>query len=73
MIWSKRSVEYDFGAKIEYANLRKINLYKRDSLSKFSGNIKIKALGNSFDDLAGIIDLENVTYNNQKIIIFGKC
>lgn len=62
---SKKKREYDFYAKIEYANLRKINLYKRDSLSEFSGNIKIKALGNSFDDLAGTIDLENITYNNQ--------
>ena len=63
---SKKKREYDFDAQIDYANLRKINLYKKDSLSVFSGHIKMQAKGNSFDDLAGIINLENISYSNQK-------
>jgi hypothetical protein len=63
---SKRKKEYDFDAKIEYANLKKTNLYTKDSKSIFSGNIKIKAQGNTLDDLAGVADLENISYSNQK-------
>lgn len=63
---SKKKREYDFDAQIDYANLRKINLYKKDSLSIFSGHITMKAKGNSLDDLAGTINLENIAYTNQK-------
>lgn len=63
---SKKKKEYDFNAEIEYADLRKTNLYTKDSKSILSGNINMKAKGNTLDDLAGIIDLENIFYSNQK-------
>lgn len=63
---SKKKKEYDFDAKIEYADLKKTNLYIKDVKSIFSGNIKMKAKGNTLDDLAGVIDLENISYANQK-------
>ena len=63
---SKKKKEYDFDAKIAYADLKKTNLYTKDAKSIFSGNIKMKAKGNSLDDLAGVIDLENISYMNQK-------
>ncbi len=63
---SKKKKVYDFDAKIEYANLKKTNLYTKDVKSIFSGNIKMKAQGNSLEDLAGVVDLENISYLNQK-------
>nr|WP_245745586.1 translocation/assembly module TamB domain-containing protein [Flavobacterium urocaniciphilum] len=63
---SKKKKEYDFDAQIEYANLRKINLYTKDAKSILSGSIKMKAKGNTLDDLAGVVDLENISYSNQK-------
>ncbi|WP_449404129.1 translocation/assembly module TamB domain-containing protein [Flavobacterium terrigena] len=63
---SKRQKEYDFDAKIEYADLKKTNLYTKDSKSIFSGNIRMKAKGNTLEDLAGVVELENISYKNQK-------
>jgi len=37
----KKEVDYDFHAKIDYANLAKLNLIKTDSLSVFKGDISI--------------------------------
>lgn len=63
---SKKKKEYDFDAKIAYADLKKTNLYTKDAKSIFSGNIAIKAKGNSLEDLAGVVELENISYINQK-------
>ncbi len=63
---SKKKKEYDFDAKIEYANLKKTNLYTKDAKSIFSGNITMKAKGNTLDDLAGVVDLQDISYSNQK-------
>lgn len=63
---SKKKKEYDFDAKIEYANLKKTNLYTKDTKSILSGNITVKAQGNSLEDLAGVVDLQKISYSNQK-------
>ena len=63
---SKKKKEYDFDAKIAYADLKKTNLYTKDNKSIFSGNITMKAKGNTLEDLAGIVELENISYTNQK-------
>ena len=63
---SKKKKEYDFDAKIVYADLKKTNLYTKDAKSIFSGNITMKAKGNTLEDLAGIVELENISYTNQK-------
>ncbi len=63
---SKKKKEYDFDAKIEYADLKKTNLYTKDAKSIFSGNITMKAKGNTLEDLAGVVELENISYSNQK-------
>ncbi|NHM02068.1 translocation/assembly module TamB [Flavobacterium sp. KDG-16] len=63
---SQRKKEYDFKANIAYANLKKTNLYTKDSKSILSGTIQMKAKGNSLEDLAGIVNLENISYSNQK-------
>lgn len=64
--WSKIKKEYDFTTQIEYANLRKINWYKKDELSEFSGGISVKATGANLDDLVGQAIAKNVSYKNSK-------
>ena len=63
---SKKKKEYDFDAKIAFADLKKTNLYTKDAKSIFSGNITMKAKGNSLEDLAGVVELESISYANQK-------
>ncbi len=55
----------DFHAKIDYANLVKLNFIK-DSLSIFRGDIKIDMSGNSIDNIQGIINVSHTSYQNSK-------
>ncbi|MEN8898830.1 MAG: translocation/assembly module TamB domain-containing protein [Nonlabens sp.] len=56
---------YDFEAKIEYANLNAINLFKRDSLSILKGEIVMNMKGTTLDDAVGTIDIKDASYKNQ--------
>lgn len=56
---------YNFEAKINYVNLKKINLYKRDSISEIAGNVKMDMRGKDINDLKGNIDLNNFIYKNE--------
>ncbi|MDK2773036.1 MAG: translocation/assembly module TamB, partial [Flavobacterium sp.] len=62
---SSKVQQYDFTSHIDYADLNLLNFNKNDSISIFKGNISLKARGNSFDDLAGIVNLNNVSYQNS--------
>jgi hypothetical protein len=62
--------KYDFKAQIDYADLHVLNLYKTDSISIFKGTIDFKADGNSIDDIAGILNIKNVSYQNSKNAYF---
>ena len=55
----------DFNAKIDYANLVKLNFIK-DSLSIFQGDIKMDVTGNSIDNIQGIINVSRTSYQNSK-------
>ena len=57
---------YDFKAQIDYVDLHILNFYKKDSLAIFKGDINFKAKGNSIDDLAGKLEIHNVSYQNSK-------
>lgn len=63
---SLKAKNYDFKAQIDYADLYVLNFYKSDSISIFKGNIDFKANGNSIDDLAGVLKINNVSYQNSK-------
>lgn len=63
---SGRKKIYDFEANIDYANLKKTNLYTRDQKSILKGDVSIDLVGNTIDDLVGEIQLKNVAYSNQK-------
>ena len=63
---SLKAKNYDFKAQIDYADLYLLRLVKNDSISIFKGNINFKASGNSVDDLAGILQINDVSYQNSK-------
>jgi len=63
---SLKAKKYDFKAQIDYADLHVLNFYKSDSISILKGTIDFKADGNSIDDLAGILKINNVSYQNSK-------
>lgn len=63
---SSQIYAFDFTSQIDYADLRAIHLNSNDSISIFKGNISMQSKGNSFDDLEGIINLKNVSYQNPK-------
>ena len=62
---SKKVLHYDFKTNIDYANLSKLNFVK-DSIAVFKGNVAMNIYGNSFDDLAGEINISRTAYNNDK-------
>ena len=63
---SFKAKKYDFKAQIDYADLHILNFYKTDSISIFKGTIDFKADGNSIDDIAGILHVNDVSYQNSK-------
>jgi len=64
--FSSKINKFDFTATIEDADLAKINLFTRDSISKVKGELEFDIIGNTFDDIVGITTFNNVEYTNQK-------
>jgi hypothetical protein len=67
---SLKAKKYDFKTQIDYANLYALKFIDSDSISIFKGNINFKANGNSIDDLAGILQVKSVSYQNNKDAYF---
>ena len=63
---SQKTHKFDFKSNITYLDLRKTNLYSRDSISRIKGNIELDLEGNTLDDILGIATFNNITYTNQK-------
>lgn len=58
--------KFDFVANIDKIDLKKTNLFTRDSIAKLKGKIKLNISGNTFDDIIGKAIFKNVVYTNQK-------
>ncbi|MBX2827635.1 MAG: translocation/assembly module TamB [Flavobacteriaceae bacterium] len=63
---SKEFNEYDFEADIEYAELNKLNLFKRDSVSVFAGRIVMDMQGTNVNDAVGNIEFIQTFYQTDK-------
>jgi len=63
---SKKDIAYNFNTKIDYANLKKLNFVKKDSISIFKGDIKMDISGNSLDDLQGSVEFTDTSFQNNK-------
>lgn len=56
--------KYDFEAQIDYADLYATNLFKRDSISIFTGRIGMDMTGTTVDNVVGVISISESTYQN---------
>ncbi len=63
--FSKAVYDFDFRADVEYANLRVLNLYRKDSISKFKGIVDMKMIGTNINDAAGRITFNKTNYKNE--------
>lgn len=63
---SKRRARYDFEAQIDYADLRALNLFRKDSIGIVKGNLKFDANGSNFNDLAGKLEVSQLSFQNGR-------
>lgn len=66
---SKKENRYDFNAKVDYINLKKLN-FLNDSIAVFKGNIIMKVAGNSLNTMKGDVFVTNASFQNKKDIYF---
>jgi hypothetical protein len=59
---SKEYNQFDFEADIEYAELNKLNLFKRDSVSVFAGRINMDMEGTTINNAAGTVEFLETFY-----------
>jgi len=58
--------KFDFKTQVDYCEINKLNLFKRDSIAVLKGFIDIKLRGNTIDDVVGTVNFKNTSYNNHK-------
>jgi hypothetical protein len=66
---SKRDNNYDFHAKVDYANLHNLNFMK-DSISVFKGEVVMKLSGSTLNTMKGDVIVTNASYQNPKDLYF---
>ena len=64
--FSSAKNKFDFTANIEQADLKKTNLFTRDSTAIIKGDIAVDVEGNNFDTMIGKATFSSVEYTNQK-------
>jgi len=69
---SSEIYKFNFKATVDYCDLFKINIFKRDTISRLKGLIEINLTGNTLDNLVGSINFKNSLYSNQKDNYFFK-
>ncbi|WP_290806841.1 translocation/assembly module TamB domain-containing protein [Flavobacterium sp.] len=63
---SSKVKNYNFKANVDYADLHALQFSKIDSTSIFKGKVEFLAKGNTLDDLEGELQVENVSYQNDR-------
>ncbi len=63
---SKEFNQYDFEADVEYAELNRLNIIKRDSISIFAGKIEMDMDGTTVDNAVGTIMFRESFYQNER-------
>ncbi|WBX70533.1 translocation/assembly module TamB domain-containing protein [Tenacibaculum retecalamus] len=58
--------KFDFIADIDKIDLKRTNLFTRDSIADIKGKIQLNISGNTFDDIIGKATFKDVVYRNQK-------
>ncbi|GEQ86314.1 DUF490 domain-containing protein [Patiriisocius marinistellae] len=62
---SKDFNQYDFEANVTFAELNKLNLIKRDSISVFAGKVIMDMDGTNIDNVVGTINFKETFYQNE--------
>lgn len=63
---SKDFNQYDFEADVAFAELNKLNLIKRDSISVFAGKVLMDIDGTTIDNAIGAIQFNETFYQNER-------
>ncbi len=63
---SSEKNKLDFEANVAFAELNKLNLITRDSISVFTGNIVVDMEGNTIDDVKGTINFSQTFYQSER-------
>ncbi|WP_229792596.1 translocation/assembly module TamB domain-containing protein [Ulvibacter litoralis] len=63
---SKDFNQYDFEANVDFAELNKLNLIKRDSVSVFAGKIVMDMDGTTLNNVKGTINFTQTFYQNER-------
>lgn len=58
--------KFDFTADIDKLDLKKTNLFKRDSISEIKGKIRLDIVGNTLDNIVGKAVFKELEYKNDK-------
>ena len=64
--FSSKINKFDFVAKIDRIDLKKTNLFTRDSIAELKGNIRLNISGNTFDNVVGKAIFKDLIYTNQE-------
>ena len=56
---------FDFNANVDFAELKQLNIIKRDSISIFAGKVDMEMIGNDFNTLFGTIAFKETFYQNE--------
>ncbi len=62
---SKEINNYDFVANVDHVDLNKLNLFTRDSISVFNGDVLMNMKGTGINDAFGTISFTKTLYKNQ--------
>lgn len=62
---SREFNKYDFEADVEFAELNRLNLLKRDSISVFAGRVVMDMQGTTVDDAVGDIKFSQTFYQSE--------
>ncbi len=63
--FSKEINNYDFVANVDHVDLNKLNLFTRDSISVFNGDVYMNMKGTGVNDAFGTISFAKTLYTNQ--------
>ncbi|WGH76555.1 translocation/assembly module TamB domain-containing protein [Tenacibaculum tangerinum] len=58
--------KFDFIADVDRIDLKKTNLFTRDSIAELKGNINLNISGNTLDNIVGKATFKDLVYTNQK-------
>lgn len=58
--------KFDFITNIDAIDLKKTNLFTRDSIAELKGAINLNISGNTFNDIIGTASFKNLVYKNEK-------